>query len=609
MAAISGFNIGLNFKGILNLGSTINTPLSTTLQAITDGDGVASPLQLATTHVAIGSGTFTGTGRLRFPDAGTTAADGIAFGSGSSNIYRITTGTLRTDGTFQIAGTRHILTFNGYQMNPDALTGSSATSALNISQTWNTTGSPSLIYANVTNTASGASSMLINLQLGGANRFRVFTDGSVVSNAYFGFVGQRILLGGNIDNYPGGLTNPSVIRSAGTGLLTLSNSAENDFNRLQFGGTNNTYPALKRNGTTLQVRLADDSGDAGLTANNINFGTTTGTGRINLPDAGTTAADGISFGATHSIFKSGATLYVTASTNNSSITLNDGVIGTRIRYSNSWVGVLGNNLQFNAANTSVGIWSSNELLLTPSALTGSQATSALSLTQTWNTTGTPTLIFANVTNTASGSGSNLMDLQVGGITLFRVSRSGVLSVFDIAGVINMSLANGGNITYGTRSKITAPADGQLLLTNQANTDFSRLQFGGTTNAFPSLKRNGTEIHFRLADDSGFSGTTAQWFTAGGIIMGNAHPRLYTGNGAADVNLTMGSNSVKITNGISSANSTVAILELESTNKGFLPPRMTTAQKNAIVSPAAGLMVYDTSLNQMSYYNGSTWFDL
>ena len=53
----------------------------------------------------------------------------------------------------------------------------------------------------------------------------------------------------------------------------------------------------------------------------------------------------------------------------------------------------------------------------------------------------------------------------------------------------------------------------------------------------------------------------------------------------------------------------AILEAVSTTKGFLPPRMTTTQKNAIASPSAGLMVYDTTLNLMALYNGTTWTTL
>jgi hypothetical protein len=40
----------------------------------------------------------------------------------------------------------------------------------------------------------------------------------------------------------------------------------------------------------------------------------------------------------------------------------------------------------------------------------------------------------------------------------------------------------------------------------------------------------------------------------------------------------------------------ALLELESTNKGFLPPRMTTAQRDAISSAATGLVIYNTTIN-------------
>jgi hypothetical protein len=51
------------------------------------------------------------------------------------------------------------------------------------------------------------------------------------------------------------------------------------------------------------------------------------------------------------------------------------------------------------------------------------------------------------------------------------------------------------------------------------------------------------------------------------------------------------------------------LTINSTTKGFLPPRMTTTQKNAIASPAAGLVVYDSTTNKLCCYNGSTWNDL
>lgn len=50
----------------------------------------------------------------------------------------------------------------------------------------------------------------------------------------------------------------------------------------------------------------------------------------------------------------------------------------------------------------------------------------------------------------------------------------------------------------------------------------------------------------------------------------------------------------------------AELQVTTTTKGFLLPRLTTTQVNAISSPAAGLMVYNTTLNKLCYYNGSSW---
>ncbi|MCX6271857.1 MAG: hypothetical protein NTU44_11675 [Bacteroidetes bacterium] len=50
----------------------------------------------------------------------------------------------------------------------------------------------------------------------------------------------------------------------------------------------------------------------------------------------------------------------------------------------------------------------------------------------------------------------------------------------------------------------------------------------------------------------------------------------------------------------------AMLDIKSTSKGFLPPRMTTAQRDLIPSPAAGLTIYNTTHNCNETYNGSTW---
>lgn len=51
----------------------------------------------------------------------------------------------------------------------------------------------------------------------------------------------------------------------------------------------------------------------------------------------------------------------------------------------------------------------------------------------------------------------------------------------------------------------------------------------------------------------------------------------------------------------------AMLDVKSTDQGFLPPRMTQAQRDGISSPAAGLLVYQTDGTTGLYnYNGSAW---
>ena len=52
----------------------------------------------------------------------------------------------------------------------------------------------------------------------------------------------------------------------------------------------------------------------------------------------------------------------------------------------------------------------------------------------------------------------------------------------------------------------------------------------------------------------------------------------------------------------------AVLELASTSKGFLPPRMSTTERNAISTPPTGLVIYNTTANCVQSFNGALWFD-
>lgn len=50
----------------------------------------------------------------------------------------------------------------------------------------------------------------------------------------------------------------------------------------------------------------------------------------------------------------------------------------------------------------------------------------------------------------------------------------------------------------------------------------------------------------------------------------------------------------------------ALLQVDSTTKGILLPRMTTTQINAIVTPANGLLVYNITLLVPCFYDGTGW---
>jgi hypothetical protein len=67
-----------------------------------------------------------------------------------------------------------------------------------------------------------------------------------------------------------------------------------------------------------------------------------------------------------------------------------------------------------------------------------------------------------------------------------------------------------------------------------------------------------------------------------------------------------SQNVGINNDASQPHSS-AMLDVMSTDKGLLIPRMTEAQRNAIASPATGLMIYQTDITPgFYYYNGTIW---
>jgi hypothetical protein len=115
----------------------------------------------------------------------------------------------------------------------------------------------------------------------GANRPRNLY---VAGNGTFGgTVNANTLTGNTINTANGGnwiyWGASTIMRAPTNGNLYLSDQGGTTFGLLQLGGTTSSYPAIKRNGIAINIRLADDSGDAGITAAGGTFsGTVTAPG-------------------------------------------------------------------------------------------------------------------------------------------------------------------------------------------------------------------------------------------------------------------------------------------------------------------------------------------
>jgi len=101
MANLVGQNIGTNYKGLINLGTSVNTPLSATFRVLTDGQGNILPIEVATSGVNL-----TGTAKISNVDIATVtdvAAKQDTLVSGT-NIKTINGGTLLGSGDIVISG-------------------------------------------------------------------------------------------------------------------------------------------------------------------------------------------------------------------------------------------------------------------------------------------------------------------------------------------------------------------------------------------------------------------------------------------------------------------------------------------------------------------------
>lgn len=202
---------------------------------------------------------------------------------------------------------------------------------------------------------------------------------------------------------------------------------------------------------------------------------------------------------------------------------------------------------------------------------------------------------------------------------------------------------GGVDDYGGRNEVTGANLGDYrhygwpwrwvnsgLYTNAWTLDSAKIRMLATPGLFVigDSAESGVTRTFRVGFQPGTSTNrpmgfaTGSSFTSGGgtITLGggstllNPPTTFYIAASAADTPGASTENRVAISQGgvniepggITSIADTTAALEVRSTTKGFLPPRLTTANRDAIASPAVGLTIFNITDYALESWDGTNW---
>jgi len=116
--------------------------------------------------------------------------------------------------------------------------------------------------------------------------------------------------------------------------------------------------------------------------------------------------------------------------------------------------------------------------------------------------------FWNGTNTQTGDNGLFWDNVNKRLGVGTNAPTQALEVTGV-GRFTTDVQVGGDVfLFNAGSRINSPFNGVIALYNSTKSDFQRLLFGGGTNAFPSIKRSGANIHIQRADDLALTGLAA-----------------------------------------------------------------------------------------------------
>ena len=415
-----------------------------------------------------------------------------------------------------------------------------------------------------------------------------------------------------------GTTSPSerldVVNSAGTSVLRLASNGNTSSIQVNANTTSNAAAELVMGGATTSGNFSDiaQSTDAVVRAEqrDLILAARNATGNI---DFTTGASD---------------TLKMTL--------LNNGRLGLGVSAPTQLLHLASGAIRFTADSTTacdadaVGAIRFNGTDFEQCKSPGSWATLASGSGATSVTlSGWPDFIMCD-----SGGTLNKFDLfsYDSSIVMYRTSAGNVMSYSRSTGNLS-SGTNGFDCKASNWSMSQVAANGRAFYVGGSGVATAaggngQIQFNNGSNAFSASTNLAWDIGTNTLTAGGSQLGAASLFIAGASNVGgigmtgsassaNRTALNITGTASTGVITNIGlrtgnvdrlrlddTGGVSIGSGVDAASS--AILDVTSTTKGFLPPRMSTTQRNAISAPAAGLTIYNTTTSQIEVYSGSAW---
>jgi len=473
---------------------------------------VNNNLSTATTYYGnfgMNSSNFTGSGSLNLPNAtyltatsgelvlGTTTNNGIRFVTNSSTTD---VATVASNGQFtfspSVSGSSIIY---GQQLNPTLTATANNTQlvALNINSTFSNGG-----FSGTSNFALrvvGGQVVVVDSTAGtGAGTGAITTTGGI-------YAGNNSTFGGTLT-----VNNGLTINSTSSIGLNANINATSTFlyHTLSTVATGNSFTFNSIYGARILTAASATNSTIGEIGNLSLNAITLGSGTV------ATSAFGIRLSL------------VTVATNNSQIVIansqptgNWGIYNAST-YSNYFASnlLLGSTTDAGTGILQVtGNQYNNGTLTLANSVTGSSTTGTLSITPTWNTTGTPNApIYVNVTGTAYAGTPYLLDIGISNAHRFTVDVTGFITSQQGASLAGgLTIGASQYITFNSRSKISSTSDGNLILSYNGTTTFNSLGFGTALSTNPWLYVNGNGLILKDGTNTTYTNLTLGSLTATG----------------------------------------------------------------------------------------------